>query len=120
MELNKLSLEFDRALEDARHFAERRGEAFISPLHLLHVMLENNGALAAIAEKQSLNRTRVLDVLAKNEEHATRLEPGKRPIAGKALRDLIELSFNLADRRGSTLVEPFDLLAAALEGGEER
>jgi ATP-dependent Clp protease ATP-binding subunit ClpB len=120
MELDKLSLEFDRALEDARHFAERRGEAFITPIHLLHVMLENNGALAAMAEKQNLNRVRVLDLLASNEERATRLEPGKRPIAGKALRDLIELAFNLAERRGAELVEPVDFLTAALEGGEER
>jgi len=120
MELDKLSLEFDRALEDARHFAERRGEAFITPLHLLHVMLENNGALATMAEKQNFNRARVLDLLATNEVRETRLESGKRPIAGKTLRDLIELAFNLAERRGSELVEPVDLLTAALEGGEER
>lgn len=49
MELDKLSLEFERALEDARHFAERRGEAFMTPVHLLHVMLHTNGALAAMA-----------------------------------------------------------------------
>ena len=120
MELDKLSLEFDRALEDARHFAERRGEAFITPFHLLHVMLENNGALAPMVEKQNLDRARLLDLLATNEERGTRLEAGKRPIAGKALRDLIELAFNLADRRRAELVEPVDLLAAALEGGEER
>src|SRR5262245_6323383 len=120
MELDKLSLEFDRALEDARHFAERRGEALIAPFHLLHVMLENNGALAPMVEKQNLDRARLLDLLATNEERGTRLEAGKRPIAGKALRDLIELAFNLADRRRAELVEPVDLLAAALEGGEER
>ena len=63
MELDKLSLEFERALGDARHFAERRGEAFITPIHLLHVMLESGGALAAMAEKQNLNRSRLLDLL---------------------------------------------------------
>jgi ATP-dependent Clp protease ATP-binding subunit ClpB len=119
MELDKLSLEFERALEDARHFAERRGEAFITPIHLLHVMLDTNGALAAMAEKLNLSRARVLDLLSANADRAVKLEPGKRPVAGKALRDLIDVAFNVAERRNSELVEPSDFLTAALEGGEE-
>jgi ATP-dependent Clp protease ATP-binding subunit ClpB len=121
MELDKLSLEFERALEDARHFAERRGEAFISPIHLLHVMLDTGGALAAMADKQNLNRAHALDLLlAKaSEERAVKLAPGKRPVAGRALRDLIDLAFEIAERRNSELVEPADFLTAALEGGEE-
>src|SRR5262245_58337027 len=100
MELDKLSLEFERALEDARHFAERRGEACITPIHLLHVMLESGGPLAAMAEKQNLNRTRLLDLLTAKAsgERASRLDAGKRPVAGKALRDLIEIAFNAAER----------------------
>jgi ATP-dependent Clp protease ATP-binding subunit ClpB len=121
MELDKLSLEFERALEDARHFAERRGEAFITPIHLLHVMLDTGGALAAMADKQNLNRAHALDLLlAKaSEERAVKLAPGKRPVAGRALRDLIDLAFEVAERRNSELVEPADFLTAALEGGEE-
>jgi ATP-dependent Clp protease ATP-binding subunit ClpB len=121
MELDKLSLEFERALEDARHFAERRGEAFISPIHLLHVMLDTGGALAVMADKQNLNRAHALDLLlAKvSEERAVKLAPGKRPVAGRALRDLIDLAFEVAERRNSELVEPADFLTAALEGGEE-
>jgi ATP-dependent Clp protease ATP-binding subunit ClpB len=121
MELDKLSLEFERALEDARHFSERRGEAFISPIHLLHVMLDTGGALAAMADKQNLNRAHALDLLlAKaSEERAVKLAPGKRPVAGRALRNLIDLAFEVAERRNSELVEPADFLTAALEGGEE-
>jgi ATP-dependent Clp protease ATP-binding subunit ClpB len=121
MELDKLSLEFERALEDARHFAERRGEAFISPIHLLHVMLDTGGAFAAMADKQNLNRARALDLLVAkaSEERVVKLAPGKRPLAGKALRDLIDLAFEVAERRNSELVEPADFLTAALEGGEE-
>jgi ATP-dependent Clp protease ATP-binding subunit ClpB len=121
MELDKLSLEFERALEDARHFAERRGEAFISPIHLLHVMLDTGGALAALADKQNLNRAHALDLLLakSSEERAVKLAPGKRPVAGRALRDLIDLAFEVAERRNSELVEPADFLTAALEGGEE-
>jgi ATP-dependent Clp protease ATP-binding subunit ClpB len=121
MELDKLSLEFERALEDARHFAERRGEAFISPIHLLHVMLDTGGALAAMADKQNLDRARSLDLLVAKalEERGVKLAPGKRPVAGKALRELIDLAFEVAERRNSELVEPADFLTAALEGGEE-
>jgi ATP-dependent Clp protease ATP-binding subunit ClpB len=121
MELDKLSLEFERALEDARHFSERRGEAFISPIHLLHVMLDTGGALAAMADKQNLNRAHALDMLVSkaSEERAVKLAPGKRPVAGRALRNLIDLAFEVAERRNSELVEPADFLTAALEGGEE-
>src|SRR5215831_5022773 len=121
MELDKLSLEFERALEDARHFAERRGEAFIMPIHLLHVMLDTGGALAAMADKQNLDRAHALNLLLAeaSEARAVKLAPGKRPVAGKALRDLIDLAFEVAERRNSELVEPADFLTAALEGGEE-
>jgi ATP-dependent Clp protease ATP-binding subunit ClpB len=121
MELDKLSLEFERALEDARHFAERRGEAFITPIHLLHVMLDTGGALAAMADKQNLDRGRALDLLVAKalEERGVKLAPGKRPVAGRALRDLIDLAFEVSARRNSELVEPADFLTAALEGGEE-
>ncbi len=121
MELDKLSLEFERALEDARHFAERRGEAFITPIHLLHVMLDTGGALAAMADKQNLDRARALDLLVAKalEERGVKLAPGKRPVAGRALRDLIDLAFEVSERRNSELVEPADFLTAALEGGEE-
>ena len=121
MELDKLSLEFERALEDARHFAERRGEAFITPIHLLHVMLDTGGALAAMADKQNLDRGRALDLLVAKalEERGVKLAPGKRPVAGRALRDLIDLAFEVSERRNSELVEPADFLTAALEGGEE-
>jgi ATP-dependent Clp protease ATP-binding subunit ClpB len=121
MELDKLSLEFERALEDARHFAERRGEAFITPIHLLHVMLDSGGALAAMADKQNLDRRRALDLLVNKalEERGVKLAPGKRPVAGRALRDLIDAAFEVAERRNSELVEPADFLTAALEGGEE-
>jgi len=121
MELDKLSLEFERALEDARHFAERRGEAFITPIHLLHVMLDTGGSLAAMADKQNLDRGRALDLLVAKalEERGVKLAPGKRPVAGRALRDLIDLAFEVSERRNSELVEPADFLTAALEGGEE-
>lgn len=123
MQLDKLSLEFERALEDARHFAERRVEPFITPAHLLHVMFDGGGALASLAEKQNISRASLLDFLtarADAERATRRLEAGKQPVAGKELREVIDLAFNVADRRGSELVEPIDFLSAAVEGGDEK
>jgi ATP-dependent Clp protease ATP-binding subunit ClpB len=121
MELDKFSLEFERSLETAREFAERRGEALIAPAHLLHVMLETGGALSAMAERQGVARDRLLDVLTTRlaaDRGNRKLEPGKRAVAGKTVRELIDQSFAIAERRGSELVEPVDFLSAALRGGD--
>jgi ATP-dependent Clp protease ATP-binding subunit ClpB len=74
-----------------------------------------------MADKQNLNRAHALDLLVAkaSEERVVKLAPGKRPVAGKALRDLIDRAFEVAERRNSELVEPADFLTAALEGGEE-
>ncbi len=122
MELDRFSLEVEKALEDARHLAERRGDAFITPSHLFHVMLDGGGVLRALADKQGAQCGPLLDYLTTRavEERVGKLEPGKRPIASKTLRDVIDDGFAVADRRGSKLVEPVDLLTAVLEGGDQK
>jgi ATP-dependent Clp protease ATP-binding subunit ClpB len=123
MELDRLSPDFERSLEDARHFAERRGEAFITWSHLLYVMLDSGGALSSLIERQGAQRGPVLDYLThrvSEEEAGRRLEPGRRPIAGKSLRDLIDKAFAAADRRRSEIAEPVDFLTAALENGDDK
>lgn len=123
MELDRLSLDFERSLEDARHFAERCEEAFITSSHLLYVMLDSGGALASLVDRLDKQRSQILDYLtqrSEEEQSGRKLEPGKRPIAGKALRDLIDKSFAAADRRRSELAEPVDFLSAALENGDDK
>lgn len=123
MELDRLSLEFERALENARHFAERRGETFITLNHLLYVMLDRGGALRPLAERQGAGCERILDhltALASEERAGRGLEPGKKPIASKSLRDYIDSALTIADRRRSELTEPVDLLTAVLENGNEQ
>ena len=94
MELDRLSLELERSLEDARHLAERRGAALITIEHLLYVLLDKGGALRPIAEKQGVRSEHVLDSLTTRaaEDHSNRkLDAGKRPIAGQALREMLSL-----------------------------
>ena len=121
MELDRLSIDLERSLENARHFAERRGEGIITPHHLLYVMLDRGGPLRVLAEKQGLRCESTLDYLTTraSEERLKRLEPGKRPIAGKLLRDLIDKAFEVAERRQSDIVEPIDFFLTVLENGEE-
>jgi ATP-dependent Clp protease ATP-binding subunit ClpB len=122
VELERISPELERGLEDARHFAERRGDAFISLSHLLYVMLDQGGALQPLADRQGAQCAPLLDALtarAAEERRGRGLDPGKRPIASKALRDFIDDTFGVADRRGAALVEPVDLLTAVLENGDE-
>jgi ATP-dependent Clp protease ATP-binding subunit ClpB len=122
MELDKLSMEFERALEAARELAERRGAGVITSAHLLHAMIERGGALSALAERQGAQREQLLDYFtarAADERSERKLEPGKRAVAGRALRDLIDRSFAVAERRGSELVEPVDFLTVILENGDQ-
>src|SRR5215475_11435822 len=122
MELDRLSLELERSLEDARHLAERRGAALITIDHLLYVLLDKGGALRPVAEKQGVRCEHLLDYLTTRAAENTsnrKLEPGKRPIAGKSLRDMLDQAFQIADARRSDMVEPANFLAAALEHGDD-
>lgn len=120
MLLDKISLELARALEDARHYAERREDAFITPAHLLYVMMEDNGALASLTEKQGIDRSSVMDVLTSLsvKDRNEKLRPGKKPVAGETLRNLIDNAFELAGNRRAELVMPTDILSAVLKSNE--
>src|SRR5262245_30942729 len=122
MELDRLSLELERSLEDARHLAERRGAALITIDHLLYVLLDSGGVLRPVAEKQGVRCERLLDQLTTRsaEDRANRkLDAGKRPIAGQALREMLDKAFQVADARRSAIVEATDFLAATFEHGDE-
>ncbi len=120
MRLDRFAVDFEKALEDARQRAERRGSGVILPAHAVAALLDTGGPLRPVAEKRGVRLPELLDkltMLAAKEEGEFKLQPGKRPVAGKALRDLIDDAFQVADRRHSDLVEPGDFVTATLEGG---
>src|SRR5262245_20632560 len=122
MELDRLSLELERSLEDARHLAERRGAALITINHLLYVLLDKGGALRPVAEKQGIRCEHLLDFLttrAADDPSNRKLEPGKRPIAGQSLREMLDKAFQVADARRSDMVESTDFLSALLDNADE-
>ena len=104
MDLNRLSMDLAAALEEARRVATRSGASYIKPKHLFAALLEPNGALARIAGAASLDAamaSRFIDQLPDPGNDGS-VEPGKQPIASRALRDLLDRAFATADKRGTS------------------
>src|SRR5262245_28344625 len=121
MELDKLSIDLERSLQEARDFAEKRAEKYITPKHLLYVLLDQRGILRAFAARQGAQPQLILDYLSAkslDDDRGTGLEPGERAIAGAALREDIDRAFQVAEKRRSQVVEAIDVLIAVLEEGE--
>ncbi len=122
IDLDKLSSDLEDALEQARLLAEQRKQSQITPIHMLYVLLDKESALAAMLEKAGVSVGPLLDSFATNLNHekVAQLEPGKRPVASRALRDLIEKSFEKMNARGADRAEPVDFVMAAADSGEEQ
>ena len=116
MDFSRLSVELSAALEDSRRIAMHEGVAYIQPRHLLLVLLDGNGALARAARSADLDAAAALRGVQgiSTGLSESRLEPGQKPIAGRALRDLFDRAFAVADKRGTSTVGPLEVgLAAA-------
>ncbi|MBI5083459.1 MAG: AAA family ATPase [Acidobacteria bacterium] len=121
IDLDKISNELEDALERSRMLAEQRGQAQITPLHMLFVLLDGESALAASLDKSGIGVGALLDTFATklNTEKNVRLERGRRPTASSALRQMLEKSFEMMERRGAERAEPIDFVMAAVEAGED-
>ena len=117
MDLSRLSMDLTAALESARTNAARSGAAYIKPKHLLAVMLAPDGALAHVAGALKLDAAMaarfVADVADPGNEGT--LEPGRQPIASRALRDLMDRAFAVAEQRGARTVGPLEIALAATQ-----
>jgi ATP-dependent Clp protease ATP-binding subunit ClpB len=123
IDLDKFSSDLEDALERARLLAEQRQQAYIAPLHMLYVLLDGDSSLAASLDHAGVAGGSLLELFAtrlNKLEGQQKLEPGKRPVASRALRELIEKSFTEMEERGAERAEPIDFLLASVEFGEER
>ena len=117
MQLERLSPDLSAALEDARRRAERRGSGYIQPKHLLLALLDDGGALERALGPLGLRVAHAYDAVGRvAEAPGARLEPGRQPLAGRALRDLLDAAERLADQRGYREVGPGVILLAAARG----
>jgi ATP-dependent Clp protease ATP-binding subunit ClpB len=121
IDLDKISSELENALEKARALAEQRRQSQITPVHMLHVMLDADAGLAAMLAKSGVLVGPLLDALTAQLNRADgtgKLEPGKRATASRPLRSLIEKSFDKMAADGAERAEPIHFLLAALDGDD--
>src|SRR4051794_8795970 len=117
MELDRLAMDLSAALEEARRKAARSGAGYIKPKHLLATLLEKGGALERVATPLGLDAAmaaRFVEDLSDPGNEGS-LEPGRQPIASRALRDLLDRAFAVADRRGGRTVGALEVAVAATE-----
>lgn len=118
--LDKLSAEFEAALDRARNFAEERRHPGITPEHLLYVLLEDKAATAYLTRVGiSLSPVLMALTVRLNRIPVTVRDSGRRPVASRGLRDLIERSFHEMDARGGDIAEPVDFLQAVSSQSDE-
>ncbi|MCU1224446.1 MAG: ATPase domain protein [Edaphobacter sp.] len=119
--LDKLSAEFESALDRARYFAEERRHASIAPEHLLYVLLDGDTAVTAYLIRAGVSLAPVFAALTVllNRLPVVARDPRSRPVASRCLRDLIEHSFQEMDARGAETVEPVDFVQAASAHSDE-
>jgi ATP-dependent Clp protease ATP-binding subunit ClpB len=121
MDLDKLSSDYEDALERSRLLVERRQQASIHPLHLLYVVLESDASVRAMLDKAGIQASSMLDSIAKrfSKIEGIKLESGRRPTASRPLRELIEKSFAQMEARGAERAEPIDFVLAVVDSKEE-
>lgn len=112
--LDKLSPALEDSLEHARLFAEERKHSTIVPEHLLYVLFDDETALSAQLAKSGISAAHLLTSLTAKINALPRntLESGRRPVASRTLRDLIEKSFAAMEARAAEAVEPIDFVLA--------
>ncbi|MBX3145454.1 MAG: AAA family ATPase [Gemmatimonadales bacterium] len=120
MDFNRLSMDLTAALEESRRVASRAGLAYIQAKHLLMALLEPQGALGRTAAKLQLDAAgalRAVTAVADGTD-AVKADPGRQPVAGRSLRDLLDRATARADAKGVRTIGPFEVVAAAIESDQ--
>ena len=117
MDLSRLALDLSAALEEAQLIAARDRAAYIKPKHLFLALLKEGGALQRVSGAVGLDAGmawRFINELGDVGNEGA-LEPGRRPIASRALRDLMDRAFAVAARKGQHTVGVLEMALAAVE-----
>ena len=121
MRMDKLTTQFQQALQDAQSLAIGRDNQYIEPVHLMSALLEQQGgALQGILTKAGVNMNLLRSQLGEALDRLPKVEgtPGEVHI-GSDLSKLLNVADKLAQERGSAYI-PVDLfLLAALQSKTE-
>src|SRR5215469_15288453 len=88
---------------------------------MLYALLDNGAALSALLERAGIPSNTLLESLAtsfQGRQHE-KLQSGKRPVAAKSLRIVIEKSFEKMEARDAENASAVDFLLATLDSAEE-
>lgn len=116
MELNRLSMDLTAALEESRRLAARTGQAYIQAKHLLITLLDPKGTLGKVGAKLGLDpeaARRRIEALPDGAD-VVKAEPGRLPVAGRSLRDLLDRATAVADKQGVHTIGPLEVVLAAV------
>jgi ATP-dependent Clp protease ATP-binding subunit ClpB len=119
--MDKLTTQFQQALQDAQSLAVGRDHQFIEPIHLMAALLEQRGgAVPALLAKAGVNMNLLRSQLGEALDRLPKVEgtPGEVHV-GNDLSKLLNVTDKLAQERGSAYI-PVDLflLAAVQSKGD--
>src|SRR5262245_30662597 len=116
MDLNRLSMDLSAALEESRRLAARQGAAYIQAKHLLLALLAPEGALGRIGAKLGLDPAKALAAVQALPDgpDQVKADPGRQPVAGRTLRDLMDRAAQIATERRTQTVGPIEVALGAI------
>ena len=120
MDLNRLSMDLSAGLEEARRLAAKAGHAYIQGKHLLLALLDPKGPLGRTAAKLSLNAEAAYRAIEATPDgaDAVKADPGRQPVAGRSLRDLLDRATAVADKKGAHTIGPIEVALAAVSSDQ--
>ncbi len=116
MDLNRLSMDLTAALEEARRLAARQGVAYIQGKHLVLALLAPGGALGRVGTKLGLDPAAAFKAVEgiPDGPDQVKADPGRQPVAGRTLRDLMDRATQVANERKTNTIGPIELALAAV------
>src|SRR4029078_478481 len=118
MRMDKLTTQFQQALQDAQSLAIGRDNQYIEPVHLMSALLEQQGAaLQCLLTKAGVNMNLLRSQLGEALDRLPTVEgtPGEVHI-GKELAKLLNVTDKLAQERGDSYISSELFVLAALQG----
>jgi len=121
MRMDKLTTQFQQALQDAQSFAVGHDHQFIEPPHLMNALLEQQGGtVRGLLTKAGVNMNMLRSQLGEALDRVPTVEgtPGDVSISSE-LSKLLNVTDKLAQERGDKFISSELVVLAALQGKGE-
>ena len=117
MKLEKLTVKSQEALQEAQAAALQQGHPEITPIHLLHALVRQEGGLVPVVlNNVGVDVDRLRRRIVSRLESGPRVAGGDNPPIGEALRRVVEGAEKIASEFKDDFVSVEHLLLALLDG----